>query len=191
MRNNRSHACFTLVRKTAIVSTVLFLIGIASGCGGGSSGGSVNGVSISPSSAVVPTGGNQQFSARVSGGAGGVRWSVNGVEGGSALTGTISSSGEFTAPSPLSSSATITVPATSTADSSMSASASVTVLSNTISIGWCSAALEWDTIAESTGGGPIDFIGPVTVSGTSNTAYALSINGVPNGGGLGTLAPGH
>lgn len=79
-------------------------------------------IGMSPASAGVQTGGTVQFTA--SGGA--VTWSVNGVAGGNATVGTISSSGLYTAPASVPSGA-VTVRATSTADTSKSATASVTV----------------------------------------------------------------
>src|SRR5260370_15846800 len=130
------------------------------------------------------------FTALVNGRSGSVTWSVNGVEGGSSLTGTISPSGQFAAPTSLSASDTLTVSATSTADSSKSASASVTVLSDAVSIGFCAPTWATQTILDSSRGNTFEFMGPVTVSGASDTSYVLSINGVENNGNLGSLTPG-
>ncbi len=63
------------------------------------SGSSVT-VTVSPTSANVRAGATQSFSATVTGSSNtAVTWQVNGVAGGSAATGTISSSGMYTAPS--------------------------------------------------------------------------------------------
>src|SRR5205807_7707270 len=64
-------------------------------------------VTISPTSATVATRGTQQFTATVQNTSNtAVTWQVNGVTGGNATVGTISSSGLYTAPA---SPATVTV----------------------------------------------------------------------------------
>lgn len=79
-------------------------------------------VSVSPSSASVNPGSTQPFAAYVSGSSNtAVTWSL------SPATGTISSTGVYTAPASLSSQTTVTVTATSQADSSKSASATITL----------------------------------------------------------------
>lgn len=66
-------------------------------------------VTISPRYAAVLPGGTVQFTANVNG-TGSVEWLVNNVAGGSATTGTVDSSGNYTAPSsiPLSENVTVT-----------------------------------------------------------------------------------
>ncbi len=82
-------------------------------------------VTISPTSATVAAGGTQQFTATVQNTSNtAVTWQVNGVTGGNATVGTISSSGLYTAPA---SPATVTVTAVSQADTTKSASAQVTI----------------------------------------------------------------
>ena len=108
-------------------------------------------VSLSPSSANVPTGGEQVFTATVSGtGSAGtsVTWSVNGISGGNSTVGTISSTSGttalYTAPSIPLTPATVTVMATSAADASKSGTASVTITcaaSNSVSPASASVAL--------------------------------------------------
>src|SRR6478672_3134225 len=88
-------------------------------------------VGISPTSASLAIGGTQQFTATVTNSSNkGVTWSVDGLNGGSSSTGTISSSGLYTAPA---TPGTHTVTATSQADSTKSANATVNV-STTLSI---------------------------------------------------------
>jgi hypothetical protein len=82
-------------------------------------------VTVSPTSATVGIGKTQQFTATVKNSANqSVAWKVNGVTGGSAATGTISSTGLYTAPG---STGKATVSAVSLADTSKSASAVVTI----------------------------------------------------------------
>jgi serine protease len=85
-------------------------------------------VAVCPSTAKVNTGSTQSFTATVVNATDeSVTWEVNGVAGGSTVTGTISSSGVYTAPGTVPSPATVTVTAVSVADSSASASAQVTI----------------------------------------------------------------
>jgi hypothetical protein len=103
-----------------------FLLFILGGCGGsGSSTPPVQvSVSISPTSATVTAGNNQQFNAIIIGTTNtSVTWSV---VGGSS-NGTISTSGLYFAPTTVPTPAQVTVTATSQADSSKSASATVTI----------------------------------------------------------------
>lgn len=98
------------------------------GCGGGSAGGASGPVtvSISPLTSYVASQGPQQFTAIVANSANTmVTWEVNGVAGGSAITGTISTTGLFTAPA---SPQTVTITAVSMADGSVSAATKLTVL---------------------------------------------------------------
>ena len=83
---------------------------------------------ISPTSATVTAGATQQFTTSVQNASNtAVTWQVNGVAGGNATVGTISTSGLYTAPASVPSTATVTVTAVSQADSTKSASAPVTI----------------------------------------------------------------
>jgi hypothetical protein len=85
-------------------------------------------ISISPGTASVAIGASQTFTATVQKTSNtAVTWQVNGATGGSASTGTISTSGVFTAPATVPSPATVTVTAIAQANTSMSASATVTI----------------------------------------------------------------
>jgi hypothetical protein len=87
-------------------------------------------VTVNPLSASVTSGATQQFNATLNGSAStAVTWSVAGVTGGSAATGTISTTGLYTAPSTVPSSA-LTVTAVDASDSLASASAQITVTEN-------------------------------------------------------------
>ncbi len=83
-------------------------------------------ISVSPVTAFVAPGGPQQFTVTVTNASDtAVTWEVNGVAGGSAATGTITSSGLYTAPATASS---VTVTAVLQADGTKSGSSSVTAL---------------------------------------------------------------
>jgi hypothetical protein len=86
-------------------------------------------VSITPTTANIRAGDSFQFTASVSGNSNtSVTWAVKGTAGGSSAIGTISSSGNYTAPWPLPSPNTLTVTATSVASGSANASSAVTLL---------------------------------------------------------------
>jgi|WetSurMetagenome_2_1015567.scaffolds.fasta_scaffold01991_8 hypothetical protein len=85
-------------------------------------------ITISPLTATVQNGKTQQFTAKVSGTTDtGVIWKVNGVTGGNATVGTISTYGLYTAPSVVPSPAAVTVTAIASADTTKCASATVIV----------------------------------------------------------------
>jgi hypothetical protein len=87
--------------------------------------------SISPTTAVVALGGQQQFQAKVTGSTNtAVNWSVSGTGCSGSACGTITSGGLYTAPGALPSPATVTVKAVAQIDASVSASATVTVVAN-------------------------------------------------------------
>jgi hypothetical protein len=102
---------------------------IVAGCGGGSTFISVQPISVAVSpraASVVATTQPQQFSATVRNDPNnkGVTWDVDGVSGGNATTGTISSSGVYSPPAVP---GTHTVTATSVSDGTKNASASIAV----------------------------------------------------------------
>jgi len=98
---------------------------------GSSSSGSTT-VTVTPSTANVRAGDTAQFTAMVSGNSNtAVSWSVNGTAGGSAALGTISTSGNYTAPASLPNPNALTITATSAAVTSASASSAVTILNPT------------------------------------------------------------
>ena len=114
----------------------IIALAFVAGCTGNTSstqnpgGTNPNGVSVavSPASANVRVGDSQQFGATVSGTQSqSVKWSVNGVAGGAAATGTIDTSGKYTAPAALPSPNAVTIQATSTAGASANGSTAVTL----------------------------------------------------------------
>jgi hypothetical protein len=127
---------------------------------------------ISPTSATLPAAGTQSFSATVQNAADtNVTWYVNQVNGGSSATGTITSTGVYTAPS-VQSQTVFTVTAVADADTSISASASVTVTPVvSVTINPHNAAVETSHTQQFS----------ATVVNTTNTAVTWQVNGV-NGG---------
>jgi hypothetical protein len=86
-------------------------------------------VTLTPATAQVAAGRDQQFTASVANTSNtAVTWQVNGVSGGSAAAGTISATGKYTAPAQVPSPATITIKAISQADTSKQSSTTITII---------------------------------------------------------------
>jgi hypothetical protein len=86
-------------------------------------------MAVSPSTDIIPTSGTLQFTVTITGTSDtAVDWSVNGISGGNATVGTISSGGLYSAPPSVPTQATITVTATSQAASTSSGSAMITIV---------------------------------------------------------------
>ena len=131
-------------------------------------------VAVVPTSATPAVGQTQQFAATVLNTSNtAVVWQVNGVTGGSSSTGTITTSGLYTAPATVPAHGTVTVKAVSQADSMKSASALVTItlpqVAVTISPG--SAAVAPGTSQQFS----------AVVANATNTAVTWSVNGVTGG----------
>jgi uncharacterized protein (DUF1800 family) len=82
-------------------------------------------LTISPSTANVRAGSSQQFTASITDKT--LTWSVNGMAGGNAATGLIDATGNYTAPSTLPSTNTITIQAAEASKSSVNSSSAVTL----------------------------------------------------------------
>ncbi len=133
-------------------------IGASSGTGPGNSATApiiVFTFGISPGSAMITEGATQQFTATLQGLTNTtVSWSVDGVAGGNTTTGTISTTGLYTAPG---AAGTHTVSATSAAQTSSSVSASITVT------------------------GPVDLTpGSTTLLTGATQQFTVSVQGVSN-----------
>lgn len=146
-------------------------------------------VSIAPPSASVPVAGTFQFSATTSGlplvtcitfPCYQVRWSVNGIAGGSSTVGTIGGDGLYAAPSTVPNPATVTVTATSLSTPTQSASAAVTITASQVQVSISPTILTADL------GGIYGF--SATVTGASNTSVTWLVNGIVGGNStLGTI----
>jgi hypothetical protein len=132
-------------------------------------------VSVSPTSATLNGGGTQQFAATVTGNSNtSVTWSLTG-------TGTLTTSGLYTAPATVANSTTATVKATSVADTTKSASATVTLNPVSVSASPATASVQTGATQQFT----------ATVSNTSNTAVTWQVNNVTGGNStVGTISTG-
>jgi hypothetical protein len=138
-------------------------------------------VTVTPLTASVKAGGTQQFTAAVTNGTPStVKWQVNGVPGGSAILGTISGTGLYTAPTLVPTPADVSVTATSDADQTKSASAKLTITAAAVTV----------TVSPKTAsvkvGGTQQFAS--VVGGGAPSTVKWEINGVPGGSAvLGTI----
>jgi hypothetical protein len=144
-------------------------------------------LSVSPVSTAVAPGSTEQYDATVTGSANtAVTWLVNSIPGGNSTTGTISSSGLFTAPANPPTDLSETITATSVADPSKSVSVQVSVTRSTtpkvsVSVSPASAQMRADGSTQFT----------ATVSGVSNTGVMWSVNDIKGGDStVGTISTG-
>jgi hypothetical protein len=128
-------------------------------------------VSVSPSQVVLATGGQQQFSAFVTGTSQtSVTWRVRGTGCVNGSCGTISSTGLYTAPATVPVSAAVTITATSVADPTKSGSASLVVQSASS----VSVTIQPKS-AQVSAGAQLQF--SATVSGSTNSSVAWTVSG--------------
>src|SRR5580693_2541234 len=153
-----------------IVADTITLTGaaaIGNGCSGGSPIQPPVTVSVSPATATLYGGQTQQFTATVTNTSNtAVTWTIS-----PAGTGTISSSGLYTAPATISTQQTVTVTATSQANTAVSASSKVTLMpkaSQTISF----------TVAS-----PVTYpVSPITLSATASSGLPVTFSVVSGPG---------
>ena len=140
-------------------------------------------VTVSPPSMTLSLGQPQQFTATVTGTANSnVTWQVNGITGGSPGSGTISSTGMYSAPAILPSPPNVAVTAVSGADPRASNSAAVTLQDN-ISVNVLPATATLPT------GGTQTFTANVSGAGGASTGVNWSVNGIAGGNStVGTVA---
>jgi hypothetical protein len=132
---------------------------------------STTSVTVSPNQVVLATGGQQQFTASVSGTANtSVTWSVSGIGCVNGSCGSITGNGLYTAPATVPQFAAITITATSVADPTKSGSALLVVQSaSSVSV---SIVPKTPQVAT---GGQLQF--SATVTGSTNTAVTWSVFG--------------
>ncbi|MGO9803486.1 MAG: S8 family serine peptidase [Steroidobacteraceae bacterium] len=104
-------------------------------------------IEVCPVSDSVQTGGTATFAATLANTSNtAVTWAVNGVAGGNATYGTISSAGVYMAPASVPSPATVTITATAQADGTSDAAAQMTITAPPASGGGGGGALDWMTL---------------------------------------------
>ncbi len=130
-------------------------------------------VSVNPVSAVLAPATTQAFIATVQNTTTKtVTWKVNGVTGGNATVGTISTAGSYKAPATVPTPSAVTVTAVSTVDSTKSGAASATIAKPvTVTVAPTTASLQAGVTKQFT----------ATVLNSANTAVTWSVNGIPGG----------
>jgi hypothetical protein len=155
-----------LVKQLAL-AIVIIAVALATGCGGGGVS-----VSISPTTATVPPGQSQQFTANVSNASdSSVTWQVNSVVGGNSTVGTITTAGLYTAPTTIPGSA-ITVTAVPAADTTKTANATVTI-ANPVSVSPSNVLVAVAATQQ--------FTASVNINNNTNTNVTWQVNGVGGG----------
>ncbi len=176
-----------MIKRVAHSLAVLSLFVGMIACGGGGGSKQTVAITISSPSTTVNVGSTLQFTATVTGTSDtAVTWQVNGTPGGSNATGTISSSGLYTAttlPSP----ATVTVTGVSQADATKTSSIVITVQNSTPAI---------TVTVTPSGNANVPFSLQIftkqqftaTVTGSTNTAVTWSISCQVGGTACGAIA---
>lgn len=104
-------------------------------------------VAVCPSSSSVQAGSTDPMTATLANTTDtGVTWQVNGVPGGDATVGTVSSTGVYTAPATAPSPATVSVTAVSSADPASSGTTQLTITASPGKAGGGGGALDWITL---------------------------------------------
>jgi hypothetical protein len=161
------------MRRVGLVGAALCLSAMLSACGEGNNNNNTPMVTVSPATANVAEGSILQFSDTVINSSNtAVTWAVNGIAGGNATAGTISSTGLYTAPAIIPSPPSVTVTATLQANTGVSGNAVVTITAVTFN----NASLKGNYIFSLTGidanGFTFCVVGAVTADGNGNTPAA-------------------
>jgi hypothetical protein len=158
------------IQFATVLWFVTFLVG---GCGyAGTPPHPAVTVIVQPPAANVTLGQSQQFQAIVTGsGNMAVNWNVNGIAGGNPVSGTITSSGLFTAPANMPEPSSVTITAVSEANPKDSGTATVTLQDN------IAITLSPATTVVPTGGAQV-FTADVSGAGNLGVGISWSINGV-------------
>ncbi len=172
-------------RQRFVGAAALFISVLLTGCGGGSSPAppppppppsTITSVSISADSTSLRVGQQFHFTVVVQGTGNfnaSVTWSVNGIAGGDAINGTVSSSGTYSAPATLPPTNPVTVTATSVQDPTKSGSAPLNIF--TLAINPASATVFYNHTQQFT----------ATVTGITNAAFVwLADHGTVDANGL-------
>ena len=181
------------MKQSLLTALALLVISTLAACGGGSSTPpSPPSVAVSPATANVQEGGTQQFTASVTNTSSmTVSWQVNGVAGGNATTGTITSTGLYTAPDVIPSPASVTISAVLQANSSISGNSIVTITA----VQFNNASLKGNYVLSLNGidlnGNAFYAVGAITADGNGNiTAGEEDLNDVSTGYVLGSSVTG-
>lgn len=171
------------MRKVTLNVAALIIALTLSACvGGGNNNNNTPMVAVTPATANVQEGSTQQFSATVTNSSSSVNWLVNGVAGGRAATGTISSAGLYTAPLVIPSPASITITAQLQANTAILSNAVITITA----VQFSNSSLKGNYVFSLKGVDPSGLtffaVGSVTADGNGNiTGGEEDLNDVASG----------
>ncbi len=156
-------------RAILTVSAVMLVLALAA-CGNNSNNPPNNpSVTVSPATANVQEGSQQQFTATVSNtNDNAVTWQVNGVTGGNTSVGTISATGLYTAPSVIPNPASVTISAFITDMSAVVGSSIVTITAVTFSNSSLKGNFVFGVSGLDVNANPFYAIGAITADGNGN-----------------------
>ncbi len=158
------------MRRAILSAVTALVVSTLSACGGGGNPPPVGpSVTVSPATANVQEGANQQFAATVTGeSSSAVTWQVNGVTGGTAATGLINSNGLYTAPVVIPSPASVTITAVSQSNSGVSGNSIVTITGVQFSNSSIKGNYVFSLSGVGSSGLPFYLVGTVTADGKGN-----------------------
>lgn len=171
------------MKQSLLTALALLLTSTLLACGGSSTPPSPPSVAVSPATANVQEGGTQQFTATVTNTSSiAVSWQVNGVAGGNSTTGTVTSTGLYTAPDVIPSPASVTISAVLQANSSISGNSIVTITA----VQFNNASLKGNYVLSLNGidlnGNAFYAVGTITADGNGNiTGGEEDLNDVSSG----------
>ena len=173
------------MRKAILAAVASLVVLTMSACGGGGNPPTPNNptVTVSPATANVQEGSQQQFTATVSNtNDTTVTWQVNGITGGNATVGTITSAGLYTAPAAIPSPASVTITAFISDVPSISGTAIVTITS----VQFGPSSLKGNYVLSLSGvdssGNAFYVLGAITADGNGNiTGGEEDLNDVTSG----------
>ncbi len=155
-------------RAILTASAVMLTLALAA-CGNNSNNPTTPSVTVSPATANVQEGSQQQFTATVSGTSdNSITWQVNGVTGGNASVGTISATGLYTAPSVIPNPASVTVTAFITDMTTVSGSSIVTITAVTFGNSSLKGNYVFGLSGLDSNANPFYAVGAVTADGNGN-----------------------
>ncbi len=173
------------MRKTILAALASLVVLTMSACGGGGTPPPPNNpmVTVTPATANVQEGSQQQFTATVTNtNDTTVTWQVNGVTGGNATVGTITSAGLYTAPAAIPSPASITITAFITDVPSISGSAIATITSVQFGLSSLKGTYVFGLSGIDSSGNSFYAVGAVTADGNGNiTGGEEDLNDVTSG----------
>jgi len=172
------------MRRTALAAIAVLVVLTLSACGGGG-GGNNNTVmvTISPATANVQEGSQQQFVATVTNTSStAVTWQVNGVNGGNSTVGTIDTNGVYTAPDVIPSPASVTITAFLQSAPNISGNSIATITA----VSFSNSSLKGNYILSLSGvdgnGNSFYAVGAITADGNGNiTGSEEDLNDVTSG----------